>query len=286
MTNQKKFRKRGVALVLGAGGARGFAHIGVIKVLERNAIPIDLVVGTSMGALIGGIYCAGKLNEFKKEILSLTPKQIHKLFAPEPLHKSTLRMLMLLFSKVTRFEIVREKEIESFLNKFIRNISISSLDRDFIAIAADLISGKEVLFSRGSLFKAIRASIALPGLLSSLRYGAWLLIDGGVVDHIPVRVAKKRAHMVIAVSVYPGIKKLKYHGLPNLFQIIQRSLGIMEDTIINIGLEEADVVIQPNVHNIKMLDFDKARQAIRAGEKAAKKALPKIRALIKYKSKL
>lgn len=286
MAVQKRIRKKGIALVLGAGGARGFAHIGVISVLERNNIPIDLVVGTSMGALVGGLYAAGTINEFKKQILGFSPAQIHRLFAPEPVHKSTIRSLLVFFSQVTEFHLTKEREVESFLRTFVKNKSISKLDKSFIAIAADLVSGKEILMKRGSLFKAIRASIGYPGLFTALRYGTEMLIDGGVVDHIPVRVAKKRAHMVIAVSVYPGIRRVKYRKLPNLFQVMQRSLGMMEDTIINIGLEEADVVIKPAVQHMKMLDFDKAKKAIRAGEIAAQHALPKIKALLKYKNRL
>lgn len=286
MQSRKKARKKRVALVLGAGGVRGFAHIGVINVLERNKIPIDLVVGTSMGALIGGLYAAGKLNDFRKELLSMSQKRIHKLFAPEPVHQSTLRMLLIMLSKVTEFHLVRESRVESFIKKFIKDKRIHSLDKEFIAIAADLISGKEILLSRGSLFKAIRASIALPGFFSSIKYGTWLLIDGGVIDHIPIRVAKKRARIVLAVSVYPGIEKLKSPAFPNLFQVMQRSLDMMEDTIINIGLEDADVIIKPRVSHISTFEFEKAKQAIRAGERAAKKALPKIKALVKYKSRL
>lgn len=277
-----KLKKKKIALVLGSGGARGFAHMGVINILEKEKIPIDIVVGTSIGALVGGIYCANRLPEFQQAMLEISPKQIFKLFIPKSSLKIEIRALFNLILK--KHKLIKGKNIDSFLKYFIKNKKIENLNKKFEAIATDIVTGKEVVLNKGPLLKAIKASIAIPDLFDPVKYKDKLLIDGGVIDPIAIQVAKKYADIIIAVNVHPGIKKKGYRKTPALYEILIRSFSIMEERILELGSKEADIVISPDVTNIKLLDFHKAKRAISAGEKAAIKALPRIRKAITPKT--
>jgi NTE family protein len=163
-------KKKKLALVLSGGSARGLAHIGVLEVLEENKIPIDAVVGTSMGAVIGGIYAAGKLKEFKEEIIKMSHSRMRAIFW-------TL--------KFRRFDVDPSKAFGPVLSKYLKNKKIQDLGIDFTAIATDLKTGEEVYLNEGNLVKAILASVCLPGICHPMTLGKRLLIDGGVVDPLP-----------------------------------------------------------------------------------------------------
>ena len=149
-------KKKKLALVLSGGSARGLAHIGVLEVLEENHVPIDVIVGTSIGALIGGIYAAGSLKEFKEEVVRLTHHRITSLF----------------FSRrFKRMNADNNVPIEKLLKKFIKGKKIEDLSISFSAIATDLKTGEEIFIEKGDLLKAILASIALPGLFKPIEFG-------------------------------------------------------------------------------------------------------------------
>jgi len=183
-------RKR-IGLALGSGGARGLAHIGVLKVLEREKIPIDLIVGCSMGSLIGGLYASGMSAYTLEEIaLNISWKQTAKIFTPT----------------ISKAGLVDGDRIEKLLETFIGKKGFSKLRIPFATVATDIENGKEVIIKTGKVSRAIRASCSIPGIFTPLKYGKRYLVDGGLVDPVPVDVARKHgADIVIGVNVIPEV---------------------------------------------------------------------------------
>lgn len=178
-----------IGVALGCGSARGLAHIGVLKVLEKNQIPIDVITGTSMGAFIGGVYASGVSVEDMEEIsLSTDWKLTAKMFAPT----------------ISFSGFVDGKRIKEFLINFIGNKNIEDLDKKFACVSTDILTGEEVVIDKGPLIDAIRASISIPAVFTPVYYGNRYLVDGGIVNPVPVDLARKMgADIVIAVNVIP-----------------------------------------------------------------------------------
>lgn len=262
MNKNKKEHNKGIILVLSGGAAKGFAHIGVLEMLIENHIPIKGIIGVSAGALAGGFYCADKLEELKKIVLKIT--------------------------KLKSFELFFARFKESLFNpmkKSLENIEIKDLKLPFIAVAYDLSKDKEVLIKKGNLFKAIRASMAIPLVFNPVKIDNSLLMDGGIRVSLPVNEAIKQfgKNKILAVNVCYSQNKVYKNNKDNknsleiLHQIIDlqaKKLSIYEE-------KGADIVIRPEVGDIEYSEFYKAKEAIALGRKAAKKMLPKIRKLIK-----
>lgn len=179
MTNKK------VALVLSSGGARGYAHIGAIEALTERGYHISAVVGASMGALIGGIYCAGKIEELKQWVCSLGQTDVVR---------------MLDFSLSKRYVLKGQKVIDQ-LKDIMPDTPIERLPVPFRAIASDLTTQREVVFSKGSLYRAIRSSISIPSVLRPITIGEHVLVDGGIVNPLPLNRVPKEADYDLLVSV-------------------------------------------------------------------------------------
>jgi len=184
-----------LALVLGGGGARGLAHIGVLKVLEENNIKADLVVGTSMGAFVGGFYSAGiTVKEMEKIALSVDKLTVAKMLAPG----------------LSTSGFVDKERIRKYLSQFVGDLNIEQLQIQFASVATDLNTGEEVILNKGLLVEAIMASIAIPALFRPVLHCNRYLIDGGLSDPLPVSVAKKmNAERIIAVNVAPNPDRIK-----------------------------------------------------------------------------
>lgn len=181
-----KRRKPKIALVLGSGGARGLAHIGVIEELLSRGYDITSVAGTSMGALVGGIYAAGKLPDFKKWMLGI----------------DKFRMFQLLDFSFRLDGMVKGQRIISTLKEMVPDLSIEALPIPFAAISTDMAAEREVVFDRGSLFDAIRASISLPAFFRPVHKSDMVLMDGGILNPLPInRVSRRRGDKVFAVDV-------------------------------------------------------------------------------------
>ncbi|MFA5992829.1 MAG: patatin-like phospholipase family protein [Candidatus Pacearchaeota archaeon] len=260
MTETKHKKRRGITLVLGGGGARGLAHIGVIEVLEEHRIPIERVVGTSAGALIGGMFCAGKLKETKEFFLKMKKWDIFKS----------------LFSLPSASHLFNSKIIDAKLCEYTKGIKIEDLKKHFVAVAFDIVNGRRVIFDRGELFDAIRSSISIPGIFKPFQKGESLLVDGGVTDNLPVDVAKKysKKHKIVAVNVgsSPGekIKSFNFINVLNYASYFQtRELSRLQE-------RQADIVIRPNV-KVGTFDFQHAKEIINIGRMAAKRAIPAIK---------
>ncbi len=249
-----------IALVLGGGAARGFAHIGVLKILESNGIPIHMIVGTSAGSFVGSLYAYG-LNAYQIQKLSLDIQR----------------------SDIADFTIpdngfIKGDLLEEYVNRMLRNTTMEKLRIPFYATATELPNGKETVFATGNTGKAVRASCSIPGVFNPAMIGNKMYVDGGVVSPVPVDAAKRLgADVVIAVDISSDLDTIKPSGT---IETILQAINIMSSRISVAQLSRADIVIRPLVGHIGSADFDRRNDAIIEGEKAALQALPKVREIV------
>jgi NTE family protein len=248
-----------VALVLGGGAARGFAHVGVLRVLEQEKIPIDMIVGTSVGSLIGAMY-ASNPNSFELEWTSFT------------LEKDDIFDFSILSSATGP---VKGEKLEKFVNAKIPVKNVEQLKVPFYAVAADLNTGEPVVFSSGPVCKAVRASCSIPGVFTPLSYNNKQLIDGGVLGNVAPEVARQfGANLVIVVSID---KTIQNKDTGNLVSITLQAIAIMSNKIDSYKLKEADVLITPEIGDVGTMDFTQKKRCMQAGIDAAQKAIPEIK---------
>jgi len=287
-----------LALALGGGGARGLAHIGVLKVLEREKIQVDLIVGTSMGAIVGAMYAQLKdAAAVEAKVLSFVDEFLRKRQWLNILsnNKSETRQSLLVelsnyvqkrylgFKALTRISLETKNSLYDPLRKVLIDNDIEDNAIPFAAVAIDLLKGIPRVFSRGPIIDAVYASSAIEGVFPPLERDGMLLADGGPVNITPVQVAKELgAQRVIAVDVHQRIRKAEKFA--NGLEVIMRADNIGLDRLRQIELSLADVVISPNVRSIHWANFYKARECIRRGQQAARVAMPDIDAMIKRKT--
>lgn len=249
-----------IALVLGAGASKGFAHIGVLKVLESNNIPVHMIIGTSAGSFVGSLYAYG-YNSFQlqKMAMSIEKGDIIDLTIPDN-------------------GFIKGEKLEEYVNKTLKNTPLERLKTPFYAVTTDIQSGQEVVFGQGNTGIAVRASCSIPGIFRPVKIGGKMYVDGGVVSPVAVNAAKRLgADIVIAVDVSADIDAKQPEGT---IDTILKSINIMYSEIANNQLSKADVLIKPKVGYIASGDFSKRHEAILEGEKAATEALPKIKGII------
>jgi NTE family protein len=246
-----------IALVLGGGAVRGFAHIGVIKTLEAHGIVPDMVVGTSAGSVVGALYAGGYSGfDLQKIALQLDQESVGDWALPDR-------------------GFIKGEMLQNFINKTLQNRPIERLNKPFAAVAAELQTGEMTVFRRGNTGMAVRASSSIPGVFQPVNFGGKEYVDGGLVSPIPVRAARAMgADIVIAVDISGKPKSVR---LNDTIDIFLQSFSIMGQTIGRYELAEADVVIRPQTGMIGAADFDQKHLAIMEGEKAALAALPSIR---------
>ncbi|MDQ7969835.1 MAG: patatin-like phospholipase family protein [Oxalicibacterium faecigallinarum] len=254
-----------IALVLGGGAARGFAHIGVIKALEAQGIVPDMVVGTSAGSVVGALYAAGN-NGFalQKMALEMDEASISDWAVP-------------LFSRSSG--VLKGDALQNYVNKAINNMPIEKMKIPFAAVATDLNSGAPILFRRGNAGLAVRASSSVPGVFQPVRIGNRLYVDGGLVAPVPVHFAREMgADFVIAVniSVQPEAQLAS-----SSVDVMLQTFAIMGQTINQFELKDADIVIRPSLGMMKGTDFNGRNLAVLAGEQAAMSQMADIKAKLK-----
>jgi len=248
-----------IALVLGGGAARGFAHVGVIRVLEQEKIPIDMVMGTSVGSLIGAIY-ADTRSSFDLEVIAFK------------LEKDDIFDFSV-FSSTTG--PVKGDRLEKFVQSKVKKTNIEELPIPFAAVATNLITGERVILDQGPVGRAVRASSSIPGVFTPVFYQNMTLVDGGVVDNVPVDVARaKGADIVIAVNIG---KNVVDKNVNNILDITLQAINIMSYEISKFKVQGADILIEPNVGEVGMMDFTQKEVCMRAGIEAAQKAMPELR---------
>ena len=260
-----------VGLALGSGVARGLAHIGVLEVLEREGIPIDMISGTSMGAIVGAAYASGK-----------SARQIRE-FA---LDLGWKKMVPLVDLTVLKTGFIGGRRIKKRLKEIIGEVSFADLAKPFACVATDVITGEEVVFRDGPVLDAVIASISLPIIFRATKWRGRYLVDGTLVTPVPVRVLKEMgADFVISVNVlhHPGEKTplhpedVKEIKEPNIFNIMIQTVNILASHLVESSLSGADIVIEPNMVDIGLADFHKAEECIRRGELATQESIPEIK---------
>lgn len=255
-----------IGLALGSGGARGLAHIGVIKVLEENNIPINFIAGSSIGSLIGGLYAAG-----------LTIKEIEKI----ALETNWRQIFSVLFDPYFKQGLISGKKLEKIIKNYLQEKNFEDCKITFSAVATDLKTGEIVIFNKGKISSAIRASMSIPLIFKPVEINGRFLADGGLSSPIPVEVVKSMgADIVIAVNLdkhyYDENKK------PKLYDIINDALNILRHHLALANIKNADIVIEVNLSKNYWYQFVNGRNKILAGEKATKEILPKLLKIINH----
>ena len=253
-----------IGLALGGGAARGFAHIGVIKVLEAQGLAPDIVVGTSAGAVVGALYASGSSGfDLQKIAFKLEESKISDWSMPDR-------------------GVFKGEALQQFVNNAVAQRSIENLKKPFGVVATDLRSGEGILFRTGNTGMAVRASATVPGVFQPVSISGHEYVDGGLSSLIPVRSARQMgANVVIAVDISARPDNRTVRGT---LDILLQTFTIMGQNLARFELKEADVVIRPQVGGIGPTDFQARHDSILEGEKAAQAALPQIREAIKKAS--
>lgn len=250
---------RKIGLALGGGAARGYAHIGVLKILEREHIPVDLIAGTSMGSLVGAYYACG-FRPSELEEIAIATKRRH--------------ITGIGFSKKG---LLSTRKITQMLSRDIGSRTFQDLAVPLSVVATDILTGEEVVISAGSVKEAVLASISVAGVFPPREIDGRLLIDGGYVNQVPVSVVRNMgADFVIAVDV--GFLARKRDRYNNAVQISVRAIDIMAKKLMAKAEEDADVIIKPDVESESIAGYHKAEFFIEAGAKATEAVIPKVRA--------
>jgi len=291
-----------IGLALGSGASRGWSHIGTIKALLREGIEPDIVCGTSVGAMIGACYLSGNLEKLEKWVLGSTRTDVYKFFKV----------------KLGQSGFVDSDRLRKFLHENVAasDLEIEQIPKPFVAIATDLENGREVWLQKGNLADAVRASMALPGLFPAVRHNDRWLVDGGLVNPVPVSTCRALgADVVIAINLNADVinpkpqkkhepeddeKKgvlqkvkqttIEYSSViipsgnkeeesPGLFAAITNSINIVQDRITRSRLagDPAEVTISPRLAHIGMFEFHRAGEAIEEGESCVRHSMEEIR---------
>jgi NTE family protein len=279
-----------IALALSSGGARGLAHIGVIEELEAQGYHITSMAGCSMGALIGGVYAAGKLEEFRDWMKTIDKK----------------KMLELTDFSLSLNHLVKGTRIIKAIMEFVPDVRIEDLPIPYCVVATDWISGREVVIDKGSLFEAIRASISLPTFYEPVRRDGMILIDGGVVNPIPMnRVQRHEGDLLVGVDVSGHDYKAQWEKMQkqaekqkhdkslkaklldmiipdniefNYYTLLSRTSSIMirQNSLLMAQLTKPDILIDIQMSRYGSFDYDKSERLINIGRNKARKSLAAI----------
>ncbi|GAA0460472.1 patatin-like phospholipase family protein [Alkalibacillus silvisoli] len=240
-----------IGLALGSGGARGFSHLGIIKVLEEHDIPIDYIAGSSMGALVGAFYGAGQ--------------------RVEDLYNLALSFRRKFFMDITvpKMGLIQGERIKSYIRMFTYNKNLEQFNIPISVVATDIHNGERVVFKEGDAAAAVRASISIPGIFVPERVNGRLLVDGGVIDRVPISVVREMgADLIIAVDCS---KFEENTDILSIYDIIMQSIDIMQDDITTHQIMDADFVLRPEVYEYSSRNYSNIKEIIEKGESEAKK---------------
>jgi NTE family protein len=249
-----------IALALGGGAARGFAHVGVIKALEAQGIVPDIIVGTSAGSVVAALYAGGANGfELQKLALSMEDGSVSDWVLPDR-------------------GFIRGEALQNFVNKALANRPMNALPRKLAVVATELQTGEMTVLRSGDVGLAVRASSSVPGVFQPVRIGGREFVDGGLVSPVPAKVARDMgADLVIAVDISSKPKNAK---VSSMIDVLLQTFTIMSTTVAQYELGQADVVIRPDVGSIGGTDFQSKHLAILEGEKAAAEKMEQIRAAL------
>jgi NTE family protein len=285
------WKRKHLGLALGGGGARGIAHIGVLRVFEEESIPIDILVGTSIGALVGGAYASGlgtyELEKKTEEFLDSPTfqdsalKSINEIQTGKDLslpRKIRAYFMNCFFQTVAMFRpgMLQSEAFQAMIDYFIPDIQIQDTQLPFRALATDLVSGEPVVISQGSLRKAVMASCAVPGMVPPLVDNGMLLSDGGITHMVPTRVAREEgAGLVVGVSLNRDL--YSRDEFCSAIDVYVRSMDIGSFHHERCLIKEADVAILPRLGNLHWTDFGLTKELILEGERATREKLHLLR---------
>ena len=256
-----------IGLALGGGAARGFAHVGVIQVLEEAGIRPALVTGTSAGSLVAALYASGKNGAQLQHIA-------------ESMEEATIADWTL---QVLSRGALRGEALAKYVNVQVGQKQIEALPMPLGIVATDLNSGNDIVFQRGDTGTAVRASSAVPAVFQPVKIGSREYVDGGLVSPVPVRAAKKMgAELIIAVDISSPPEAASASGT---LEILLQTFTIMGKSINSLELQGADVVIRPQLLGVSSADFGSRKRSIEAGRKAMLAALPQLRSAVEAKSR-
>jgi len=250
-----------IGVALGGGFARGIAHLGVLRVFEENGIPIDLLAGTSIGALVGAAYAGGATLETLERQGILTHFRDFGRWT------------------ISRMGMATNERLEGFLHRFTNVQTFEEMKIPFGIVATDLLTGQTVCFTKGQVGPPLRASCAYPGLFIPVEHEGRMLVDGFLTEHVPTESLRRMgADVVIAVHLDPGQPDQKPK---NTIEVIGRSFSIIQEQTPPRWLRYADVILEPVVKNIHWDDFQKTPELVAAGVACARAALPEIKMALK-----
>jgi len=269
--------KEKIGLALSGGGARGLAHIGVLEVLEREGIPIDMIAGTSAGAAIGALYAQGKsINEIKTLARSWDWK----------------KRAQIIDLALPKSGFIAGKRVKELLKSIIGDVKFSDLKLPLACVATDVITGEEIVIDQGSVLEAVRASISIPIIFTVVKRKGRYLVDGGLSDPVPVSVLKDMgADFIIAVNVTPRLMKRQERTYleestieeppaakePNIINILMQIFSITNSQVVEASLKGADVIIEPRLAGINLGDFGHIEESFLEGGLSAIDAVLEIK---------
>lgn len=248
----------GIGLALGGGFARGYAHLGVLQVLEEHQLPISCIAGSSIGSILGAAYSSG----------AALPRIIEKC--------REIRFRDFARWRVSRFGLASNDRLGALVQRFFDSRQFEDLLIPTAIVATDLGTGDPVVFKQGNLAEAIRASCAFPGLFEPIQIGTRYLADGGLVAPVPTRAARELgAQIVVGISV--GLHDGQRGAPTNIFQVVSRALSAAQKHQLESWERHADIVLRPSVQSLAWDDFERIDEAIEAGASAARSALPQLK---------
>jgi len=259
--SQPAVPRLGVSLALGGGFARGYAHLGVLRVFREQAIPVTSIAGSSIGSILGAAYASG-----------------------EPLPRIISKCREIRFRdfarwRVSRYGLASNERLGALVQKLFGTKQFEDLVLPLAIVATDLGTGDPVVFRQGNLADAIRASCAFPGLFEPVQIGTRCLADGGIVAPVPTRAAREMgAEIVVGVSV--GLHDGQRGAPTNIFQVVSRAVSAAQKHQLEAWERHADLVLRPAVQGLAWDDFDRIDEAIEAGSVAARSAVPRLKQLL------
>jgi len=281
-----------IGLALGGGGARGLAHVGVLKILERENIPVDFIAGTSAGSLIGAMYAImPDANLVEKRLKDFLYGSAYKKLGLEKVVKRTAsdsffsQIVTYLTERIvinvaySRISLISNKKFIAALRHLVKEIQIEQTKIPFCAVATDLIGGKDVFIKTGNIITAVTASSSIPGFLPPVSMANYLLLDGAVNNTVPVdAVFQLGADVVIAVNVSRNLEEKDEYD--NIFEIITRTNQITSYSLTRLQLEKADVILRPEVGRYHWSEFNHIDFLITAGMSEAQRHIKQIKKVI------
>ena len=257
--------RKKVGLALGSGGARGLAHIGVLEVLEGEGIPIDMIAGTSSGALIGAVYAIGEsINELKGIAREIGSRRFSLLVDPA----------------LPRTGLVRGRKMEDMMKAAMGAVAFDDLKIPLACVATDIGNGEEVVIKQGLVWQGVRASFSIPVLMSAVKWEGRYLVDAALVNPVPVSVLKEMgADFIIAVNVIPH-RITGQSREPNIITIFMQMMNISSNRLVESCISGANIVIEPEVSHIAPGHYHRVDECIEQGRLAAQEAIPSIKKAI------